>query len=175
MDIKCNIGVKQGFPLSPTLFGIYIDKLERCLEKAGCVGTILARIVIILLLYADDIVLMARCPFDLNKQLRILKDLCSNMGMIVNTDKTKVMIIKSKKNTYANFIYDNSKLEEVTSYKYLGIDIHHKLNWNHRIEKSINGGWKAYFGLENNCKSSNLVMWDKKKFRFETLVVLVIL
>ena len=50
-DIKCNIGVKQGFPLSPTLFGIYIDKLEGCLEEAGCAGTILAGIVIILLLY----------------------------------------------------------------------------------------------------------------------------
>ena len=34
-DIKCNIGVKQGFPLSPTLFDIYIDKLEGCLEEAG--------------------------------------------------------------------------------------------------------------------------------------------
>ena len=50
------------------------------------------------------------------------------MDMIVNTNKTKVMIIKSKKDTYANFVYNNSKLEEVSSYKYLGIDIHHKLN-----------------------------------------------
>ena len=38
------------------------------------------------------------------------------------------MIIKSKKNTYSNFVYDNNNLEEVSSYKYLGIDIHHKLN-----------------------------------------------
>ena len=49
-NINCNIGVKQGCPLSPTLFGIYIDKLEKCLEEASCVGTILVGIVIILLL-----------------------------------------------------------------------------------------------------------------------------
>ena len=57
--------------------------------------------------------------------------------------------------------------------KYLGIDSHHKLNWNYSIEKMINGGWKAYFGLENNCKATNLVIWDKKKLLFETLVTLV--
>ena len=68
-DIKCNIRVKQGFSLSPTLFGIYIDKLEFCLEEASCASTFLAGIVIILLLYAYDIVLLARCPFDLDKQL----------------------------------------------------------------------------------------------------------
>ena len=49
-DRNCNIGVKQCFSLSPTLSGIYIDKLEKCLEEAGCTGTILAGIVIILLL-----------------------------------------------------------------------------------------------------------------------------
>jgi len=74
------------------------------------------------------IVLMARSPHDLENKLRILKDFCSNIGMIVNTDKTKVMIIKSNKITYDTFAYDNNNLEEVTSYKYLGIDIHHKLN-----------------------------------------------
>ena len=50
------------------------------------------------------------------------------MGMTVNIDKKKIMIIKFKKDTYANFVYDNSNLEEVSSYKYLGIYIHHKLN-----------------------------------------------
>ena len=50
------------------------------------------------------------------------------MGMGVNTDKTKIMILKYKKDTYSNFIYDNRNLDEVTSYKYLGIGIHHKLN-----------------------------------------------
>ena len=62
------------------------------------------------------------------------------MGMTINTDKTKVMIIISKKDTYTNFVYDNSNLEEVSSYKYLGIDMHQKLNWNYSIEKMINGG-----------------------------------
>ena len=70
------------------------------------------------------------------------------MGMTVNTDKTKVMIIKSKKDTYANFVYDNSNLEEVSSYKYLVIYINHKLNWNYSIEKRINGGWKAFLFLK---------------------------
>ena len=88
-NITCNIEVKQGFPLSPALFGIYIGKLEGCLEEVDYAGTILAGIVIILLLYADDIVLLARCPSDLDKQLRLFKDFCFTMGMTVNTDNDK--------------------------------------------------------------------------------------
>jgi hypothetical protein len=142
--------------LSPTLFGIYIDKLEDCLEKTGFVSPTLTGIVINLLLYANDIVLMERNPHDLENQPRILKDFHSNMGMTINTDKTKVMIIKSNKIPYDTFIYDNNNLEEVTSYKYFGIDIHHKLNWNYSIEKRIIRGWKDYYELEINCKSFDL-------------------
>jgi hypothetical protein len=50
------------------------------------------------------------------------------MGMNVNNDKTKFIIIKSNNITYDTFVYGKNNLEEVTSYKYLGIDIHYKIN-----------------------------------------------
>ena len=34
-SFRSDIGVKQGFPLSPTLFGLYIDKLEEWLNLQG--------------------------------------------------------------------------------------------------------------------------------------------
>ena len=64
------------------------------------------------------------------------------------------MIIKSKNDTYANFMYDNSKLEEVSSYKYLGIDIHHKLNWNYSIKKRINEGWNLVLKITVKLQTS---------------------
>jgi len=73
-----------------------------------------------ILLYANDIVLMEKSPYDLGRQLITLKDFCSSMG------KKEVMIIKSKRITYDTFVYEKNSFEEFPSYKYLGIDIHHK-------------------------------------------------
>jgi hypothetical protein len=55
--------IKQGCLMFLTLFGIYIDKLEACLEEASCNGYTLVGIVTIFILYEDDFVLMVRCPF----------------------------------------------------------------------------------------------------------------
>ena len=67
----------------------------------------LGTVVIILLIYANDIVLITIIPSNLDEQLWNLKNLHSSIGMCVNTNKNKVMIIKSKKDTYVNFFYDN--------------------------------------------------------------------
>ena len=59
-SFRSDIGVKQGYPLSPTLFGLYIDKLEEWLNFQGGDGVRLGEFVIKLLLYADDLVLAAK-------------------------------------------------------------------------------------------------------------------
>ena len=97
------------------------------------------------------------------------------MGMKVNTDKIKVMIIQSKKITPGSFTYDNQSIEHVSSYKYLGIHFPHLLNWNYGIEKRITGVWKSYYKLENNCKLVDLYIWSNKRFLFKTFVTPVIL
>jgi len=102
-----------------TLNLTFISKLGDCLEDVGYVGLTLANIVIILLLYVDDIVLMVNSLYGLGKQLIILKELFSSMDMTMTTNKTKVMIIISKRITYDTFVYDNNSLEKVSSYKYL--------------------------------------------------------
>jgi hypothetical protein len=70
---SCGIGVKQGCPLSPLLFGLYLDGLEKHLDAFdGDSPLQLANIVVKLLLYADDLALMLETPQGLQKQIDVL-------------------------------------------------------------------------------------------------------
>ena len=125
-----DIGVKQDCPLSPTLFGLYIDKLEAWLRKTDGEGVLLAGYVVKLLLYADDLILISQTTHGLREHLRALEHFCQEAGMQMSVSKTKIMIFSlSRKGKLTTFLFEGSPLEIVKEYKYLGIDFHYKLSW----------------------------------------------
>jgi hypothetical protein len=97
--IRSTIGVKQGYPLSPTLFGTYIDELESFLhdhiqDNNGCH---LHQVLNSILLFVDDVVLLASSPDGLQRQLDTLALFCDLQQLTIYLGKTKVMIFNGLK------------------------------------------------------------------------------
>jgi hypothetical protein len=95
-----DIGVKQGCPLSPTRFGLCIDELEEMMRQfatdEGIEAPVIAQATILLLIYANDVVLASRTEAGTNKLMTALENFCELSDLSVNIDKTKVMLSKTK-------------------------------------------------------------------------------
>ena len=115
------IGVKQGDNLIPNLFNIFINDLSKYLQSSGD-AVLLNDRPVNCLMYADDIVLLSTSPQGLQTKLDILKQYCNDWCLTVNTNKTKVLIFnKAGKHIKHTFNFNDSQLECVNRYKYLGI------------------------------------------------------
>ena len=124
-----NVGVRQGENLSPLLFATYINDLEEYLVNLGCAHIdpknnphLLRLVKICILLYADDTVLFADSEEGLQHALNAMAKYCSDWKLKVNIVKTKVMIFeKRKRKQKFLFMYDDTELEIVDTFKYLGV------------------------------------------------------
>lgn len=92
---KVTEGVLQGESLSPLLFILFIADFETFLRNQDCSGVnINNHVDLLILMYADDTVLLANSAIELEKLLKSLELYCDINGFAVNTDKTKAMIFR---------------------------------------------------------------------------------
>jgi len=122
--IQSTIGVKQGCPLSPTLFGIYIDELEAFLHDhiQDTNGCLLHQVLISILLFVDDVVLLFSSPEGLQRQLDALALICDLRQLTVNLGKTKVMIFnRLNKSVDIHFFFRGEEIEITSAYTCLGV------------------------------------------------------
>ena len=123
------MGVKQGCPLSPTLFGLYLDDLEDAMRAKQHLldAPSLDGLRLLALLYADDLALGSTSLAGLQAQLDVLHDYARRWGLTVNVEKTKAVIFRAASTPVCSnpsLLYDGESIDFVESFKYLGVDLH---------------------------------------------------
>ena len=92
---RTKTGVLQGDSLSPTLFSIFINDLTVGLKDLG-VGIKIGNTQIPILLYADDVVILANDQREMQTMLNFINRWCEKWKMSVNMTKTKLMHFRKK-------------------------------------------------------------------------------
>ena len=87
------------------------------------VGICMGNFKLCILLYADDIVLLAENEVDLQKMLDVLHAWCCKMRLGINREKTQVIHFRKKESPVTSSVFNvGSALLKITqTYKYEGI------------------------------------------------------
>ncbi|KAL3677226.1 hypothetical protein R1sor_027174 [Riccia sorocarpa] len=163
-EIESTLGVIQGCPLSPTLFGLFIDKLFWDNDGLG-LGVELGEDQVHTLLFVDDVALLAK---DGNQLICNLEQFCVSTGMKVNVGKTQWMRLGTPGGE--EFVFQGQTIDEVKLYRYLGLEMTSSLAWNHSIQKRVGNGFRALYAMWSKCEDEELVDWILRKHLFKSLV-----
>ena len=123
------LGTPQGGVLSPTLFNVLMNVIARHEFPRGTQ----------IIIYTDDMLLQSETIISLQEALNDLGALCCKMGLVICNEKTK---IQTQNNMQVDLLLNETKLQKVDVYKYLGIYIGYT---SHSKVREI-----SY--LENACK-----------------------
>ena len=119
------LGIKQGGINSPDFFGVYFDDLVQLLRQLQ-IGCHMLGLFLAVLLFADDLVLMAPTRSALNKLIDNCSIYCKKFGLSFNAKKSKVMIFSKNTVTYDSIkpvSLDGLSLEYTNNVTYLGTTI----------------------------------------------------
>ena len=122
-NIRSNLGLKQGCPLSPMLFNIYIDDIKDVFDESCCPINFQNE-TINHFLYADDLVLISESSEALQNSLDKVYQFTNRKHLTISVKKSKSMVFNQAGRVINNpFNLNNETLEQVQSFCYLGVDI----------------------------------------------------
>ena len=98
------------------------------------------------LLYADDTIILAESPIELQQALDALNDYCNVWDLKVNTTKTNIVIFsRGKIRVYPTFKFGDQVINVVDEYTYLGTIMNYNGNYSKAMQNKFHGQVGLYF------------------------------
>ena len=154
----CAFGVRQGCQLSPFLFSFFINDIVQYLGEDNQWSISIGMIQLFILSFADDIIILDSSVVGLQKRLDKLSTYCDKWQLLVNSDKSKVIIFRKggRLRKYEKFYFKKDNLEIVSSYKYLGVQLSSSGSW-YQAQKTLT--YQANKALQ--CIRSSMTYFNK--------------
>ena len=121
--LSSNLGLKQGCPLSPMLFNLYIDDINNIFDDS-CDPIDIQNEKFSHFLYADDLVIISESKIGLQNCLDKAHYFAKSKGLTISEKKSKIMIFNvAGRLIKESFSLNGNVLESVQSFCYLGFDV----------------------------------------------------
>jgi hypothetical protein len=150
-SFMCPLGLKQGEVCSPVLFSLFINELARDIISNGRHGIQLIPefVEILILMFADDVILMSDTVCGLQNQLNVLYETARRLGLAVNLDKSNIVVFRNGGHiaAYEKWMYDTEVMKIVNAYKYLGIYLSTRLSFSHSLNDMAGRAKKGIIGI----------------------------
>ena len=172
-EFPCMLGVRQGECLSPFLFSMFLNDIEETFILKGYQGIEIYMTKLFLILYADDIVILAESAQSLQNGIDLLYEYCERWKLKVNVVKTKIVIFKKSGVLPRNltFNFQGQNIEIVNSFKYLGIVFTQGGSFNEAQCTLADQAQKAVFRLNSYLVKFCTVSIPHKLELFDKLVL----
>ncbi|MES9881385.1 MAG: reverse transcriptase family protein [Sedimenticola sp.] len=123
----CERGLRQGENLSPIIFSMFLNDLESSLLISGARGLNINYgdehkwLKLLVLLYADDTLIISEDPVDFQNSLDYFANYCREWKLKVNFSKSNVIVFGARNTNRYQFKLGDENINIVAKYKYLGI------------------------------------------------------
>ena len=169
---ECLLGVRQGECLSPFLFSMYINDIEDYVRTHGFQGVNTGHVRMLLLLYADDTVIISENRQDLQLGLDIVENYCNKWKIILNIEKTKIVIFRKggKLSMNDKWFYNRSQIEVTKHFTYLGMVFPSGGSFSENQKKLAGQAQKAIFSLQKMLQKFDDIECDMYCDLFDKLI-----